>query len=262
MIEIELIVGTMGLESILSDKLPKYSKALLDKASSTLNIFRRGAEDFAKMNQPGSLPDENYSLKTFEEITEKLLEDQEMLPVVESLASWPSDLQIELLVLLADVKAYLSAYIPANEVSGALMGFDVPVSDSDKFRFMWQANLVDDIRKFVDLLNAGAITPLESELMRTLFPQTHDYLLIEVMDKMLEAAVDGSISSWEGGWRKQALSGFLNVPIASFTDIMQFQTGMQQKTAGRPKGPGAVQMAQMNLTNNQKVDTRTLDLSK
>lgn len=262
MIEIELIVGTMGLGKVLDDKLPKYSKALLDKAGGTLKTFKEGAKTFADKNKPGSMPNESYGLKDFEELSKMLTTEQELLPMIEGLASWPSELQMEISVLVADIKAYLSQQIPQSQVSGAFSGSFVKPSDSDQFRFLDQANLADDIRRFVDLLNCGAITPVESALMRTLFPQTHDYLVIEVMDQVLEAVTSGKAEIWEGSWRKAALSGLLGVPIMNFSDVMGYQTGMEEKTAGRPKGPGAVQLAGANLTDNQKINTKTLDLSK
>lgn len=262
MIEIELIVGTMGLDNILADKLPRYSKSMLDKAGTTLKAFREGAEEFAKSNKPGKLPQERYGLKYFEQLVEALQTEQELLDIEEGLASWPSELQVEVIVLIADIKAYLSQQIPQQEVMGSFAGLPVTPSDSDQFRFLWQANLIDDIRKFIDLLNSGSITPIESAIMRTLFPQTHDYLVIEVMDKVLDATVSGKIYEWEGSWRKAALSGLLGVPIMSFSDVAQFQTGMAEKTAGRPKGPGAIQIAQTNLTTNEAQETRTLDQSK
>lgn len=262
MIEIELIVGTMGLDKILADKLPKYNESLLNKAASTLKTFKRGAKEFSEMNEPGNLPDESISLSDFDDLSAAIQQDQEVMEAVAGLETWPTELQMEVSVLVADVKAYLAGQLPTNQVTGSIMGHSLPCSDSDKFRFLFQANLANDIRTFVELLNSGAITPIESALMRTLFPQTHDYLIIEIMDRVLDATVDGTIDEWEGGWRKSALSGLLGVPVASFTDVLQYQTGMQEKTAGRPKGPGAVQVAGFNLTDNQKLETDTIDQSK
>lgn len=260
MIEIELIVGTMGLKNILADKLPRYSEALLKRAASVLKDFRQGAEEFADSTEPRSLPEETIDYSDYDKLSQSLLLDQEVVEAAEGLASWPTELQMELLVQIADVKAYLQGQLPRNELKGAISAVSIEPSDSDKFRFLWQANLVDDVRVFVGLLNSGAITPIESALMRTLFPQTHDYLLVEVMDRVLDAVVAGKTDDWEGGWRKQALSGLLGIPVASFQDVMTWQTGMEEKTAGRPKDPDAVQVAQMNLTDNQKIDTKTLDL--
>ena len=262
MIEIELIVGTMGLDKILADKLPKYNPHLLTKAASTLRAFRKGAGEFADSAKPGSMPDEKYELKDYDDLVAMLQEEPEIMSVIEGLETWPSELQTEIMVKIADVKAYLQGQMPQQQMSGSIASFPLPPSDSDKFRFLWQANLCDDVRTFIDLLNAGAITPIESALMRTLFPETHDYLLVEVMDKVMDAAVAGDMQEWEGSWRKPALSGFLGVPVTNFQDVMQNQTGFQEKTAGRPKEPGSVQVASSNLTDNQKLDTKTLDLSK
>lgn len=262
MIEIELIVGTMGLEKVLADKLPKYSKSLLDKAGSTLKSFKAGAADFAQKNQPGKMPDETFGLSDFEDLQAMLTSEQEIVDAIEGLASWPTEFQMEISVLVADIKAYLGQQLPQQQVTGAFSGTFIAPSDSDQFRFLWQANLVDDIRRFVDLLNSGSITPIESALMRTLFPQTHDYLVIEVMDKVLDAVIQGGTENWEGSWRKPALSGLLGVPIMNFSDVMGYQTGHEEKTAGRPKGAGAVQIANVNLTDNQKIDTKTVDQSK
>ena len=262
MIEIELIIGTMGLEKLLNDKLPKYNPHLLSKAASTLKAFRKGAKEFSEMNKPGAMPEEKYGISEYDELAEMLQEEAEITSVIEGLETWPTELQTEIMVKIADVKAYLSGQLPQEQVVGAIASFNLPPSDSDKFRFLWQANLCDDIRTYIDLLNAGAINPIDSAIMRTLFPETNDYLVIEVMGKVLEAAVDGKMQEWEGSWRKAALSGLLGVPVTTFSDVMQAQTGFAEKTAGRPKGPGAVQIASANLTDSQKLDTNTVDLSK
>lgn len=262
MIEIELIVGTMGLDKILEDKLPKYSASLLTKAGSTLKAFREGASVFADSNKPKDLPDETYSLSDFDDLMKSIQNDLEFETAAEAMETWPSELLPELMTLIADVKAYLGQQVPQQVVSGSMSGTYLTPSDSDKFRFLWQANLVDDVRRFIDLLNSGAITSVESSLMRTLFPETHDYLIVEVMDKVLDASVEGKVETWEGTWRKQALSGLLGVPVMSFTDVLQYQTGMEEKTAGRPKQQGAVQIAQMDFTSNQAMDTRTVDKTK
>lgn len=262
MIEIELIVGTMGLKNILAGKLPKYSGALLSKAGSTLKAFRDGAVAFSEQNKPSDSPDETYSLSDFDQLMIEIQNDLQMDEAAKAMESWPSELLPELMILIADVKAYLGQQVPQQVVSGSISGTYLPPSDSDKFRFLWQANLVDDVRRFIDLLNSGSITPIESALMRTLFPQTHDYLVIEVMDKVLDAAVRGKAETWEGTWRKQALSGLLGVPVMNFQDVMQYQTGMEEKTAGRPKSGNAVQIAKMDLSSNQAIETRTLDQTK
>ncbi len=262
MIEIELIVGTMGLDKILSGKLPRYSAALLGRAASTLKAFRNGAKQFAESDSTGALPEWKYDLSEFDQLSAQLQSDVSEEDITASLETWPSEFQIELMVKIGDIKAYLGEQLPTNRVVGAISGYSLTPSDSDKFRFLFQANLVDDIRTFSDLLNSGAITPIESALMRTLFPQTHDYLVIEIVDRVVQAIVDKEIDQWEGGWRKPALSGLFGVPVASFSDIMQMQTGMEEKTAGRPKGPGALQVAQFSQTDSQKLDATTIDQSK
>lgn len=262
MIEIELIVGTLGLEKILADKLPKYSQSLLTKAGSTLKTFKAGAKEFAEKNNPGSLPDEQFGLEDFKDLSLKLQMDQDITEAIEGLATWPTEMQTEIMVLIADIKVYLGQQLPQQQVTGTFSGSFIDPSDSDKFRFLWQANLVNDIRGFVDLLNSGSITPIESALLRTLFPQTHDYLVIEVMDKVLDAAIDGSVETWEGTWRKPALSGLLGIPIMNFSDIGALQSGFAEKTVGRPKGPGAIQMAGVNLSENDRMEAKTLDKSK
>lgn len=261
MIEIELIVGTMGLDMILADRLPKYSEALLKRASSVLKSFKDGAKVFSEAEEPQGLEDAELAYTDYADLAKKMLDDQDFVEMTEGLESWPSELQMEIMVQIADVKAYLTQQLPRQEIVGAISATPIEPSDSDKFRFLWQAELVNDIRGFVALLNSGAITPIESQLMRTLFPQTHDYLIVEVMDKVLDAVVSGKTDDWEGSWRKTALSGLLGVQVASFRDVMTWQTGMEEKTAGRPKGPGSVQIAGMNLTDSQKIDTKTLDLS-
>lgn len=113
----------------------------------------------------------------------------------------------------------------------------------------------------MDLLNSGGISPIESSLMRTLFPMTHDYLTVEVLDHMLTASVSGDIDAWEGSWRKQAASGLFGVPLNSFEDLLVAASGAEPAGPGRPKGPGTIQVATPYLTGSQALELRTLERS-
>ncbi len=262
MLEIELIVGTMGLRAIFGDKLPRYSKALLDRASTVLKSFETQAKSMAKQTSTGAMPSEEYDFKDYKELTKMLQDDQEVLNAAEGLASWPSDLQIELITQIADVKIYLAEQLPLQQSAGFLSSEFLECSDSDKFRFLWQANLCEDIRGFGDLFLAGAITPIESQLMRTLFPGAHDFFVTLVIDQVLDAAVTDRLADWEGGWQKPAISALLGIPIDTFGDVMGWQSGMNEKEAGRPKGAGSLQLARINQTENQAADFKTVDQSK
>jgi hypothetical protein len=261
MIEIELIVGTMGLDALFKDKLPKYSPALLKRAAGALKEFDKAAKQLSSRSTVDRLPKETYSFAEFSELQNLLQSDQEVDNMAQGLESWPSELQMPLIVQIADVKSYLQAQIPSQQMSSGLGATFLEPSDSDKFRFLWQANLVNDITNFGEVFLAGGITPLESAVMRTLFPMAHDYFIIAVMDELITAAVNKELDEWEGGWQKPSISALLGVPVTSFSDVLQNQTGMAEKGVGRPKGPGSVQLAQLDLTTSQKVDTKTLDLS-
>ena len=261
MIEIELIVGTMGINALFKDKLPKYSPALLKRAASTLKEFEQAAKQLSEQSNVSRLPKDEFAFSEYQELVDLVNAEQEMLTVAEGIDFWPETLQIPLLVQIADVKMYLQSQVPTQVMSSGLGSSFLEPSDSDKFRFLWQANLANDITSFGDVFLAGGITPLESAVMRTLFPMAHDYFVIAVMDQLITAAVNKELDSWEGGWQKPAISALLGVPVTSFSDVLQNQTGMAEKSVGRPKGPGSVQLAQLDLTTSQKVDTKTLDLS-
>ncbi len=261
MIDIELIVGTMGLPAIQSGKIPKFSQAQLNRAASTLKSFRTGADTFVESNKPVKLPAEDWvSLKDLDKMYEDL--EDPMATDNEHLETWPLEMQMPLLIQFMDCRVFLSENLPARPYGGMIAAQVLPPPDSDLYRLAWQAGLLDDIRRFSDLLNSGGITPLESELMRTLFPETHDYLLVELLDRITTAVADGKTESWDGSWRAPALAAFTGVPVASFQDVMQMQTGMAQKTAGRPKGAGSLQVAKLSLTGAQAIEARTLDRSK
>lgn len=261
MIEIELIVGTMGLESLFKDRLPKYSPALLKRAAGALKEFDRAAKQLSSLSNVSRLPKDEYTFTEYAYLQELLQLDQEVDNMAQGLESWPSYLQIPLMTQIADVKNYLHGQIPTQAMSSGLGAVFLEPSDSDKFRFLWQANLANDITSFGEVFLAGGITPLESAVMRTLFPMAHDYFVIAVMDQLINAAVNKELDSWEGGWQKPAISALLGVPVTSFSDVLQNQTGMAEKGVGRPKEPGSVQLAQLDLTTSQKIDTKTLDLS-
>ena len=258
MIEIELIIGTMGLKKIFHNKFPRYSPALFAKASRVLKEFDKSAKELS-MKSPNPVPNDVYSFSDYDELKDMIHADRDHAEVIDGLATWPDQLQMPLVALLSSVKEFLSMQLPTEQGGGTLSLEFLEPSDSDKFRFLWQANLLEDITRFGELFTSSAITPIESKLMRTLFPAAHDYFVTQVMMEVVDKVVAEETADWSGGWQNPAISALLGIPIATLADTMTWQTGHAEKTAGRPKGTGSVQLAQYNLTDNQKIDTKTMD---
>lgn len=252
MLEQELLAATLGIDATLYGKVPKFTQSRLASARNIEKQFIALAAEFADRSRPGPMPEVTVSRKRFIEIVDALNNDQGD----PDLSTYPQPLDTMLAVQLADNRVYLQTQLPTMVPYGTFSLNLVEPSDSDKARFMWQANLIDDPVRFGYLFCAGALTTVETALMRTLFPALFDVLLLAVMDEAEQAILDNKIQNWEGGWKRLAMSNLLGVQVDTFQNVLAWQTGFEEKTAGRPPNPGRIELAEANATDLQKTQAR------
>jgi hypothetical protein len=214
------------------------------------------AKQFAELSKPAPFPETTVPRKQFQEIVEQLTRDLPLEDVEETIDGYDSDLGLMVQTQLIDNRFYLQAQIPTQVPFGAFKMTLIEPSDSDKARFMWQCNLIDRPLRFAELFLAGALTQVETALMRTLYPELFDVLLMAVIDEIIAAAENDKLASWEGGWKRLAMSNLLGVQVDTFQNVMTWQTGFEEKTAGRPPSPGRIELAEANATDTQKTQAR------
>lgn len=256
MLEQELLAAELGIGPVLDGKLPKYSDALMNRALRIEKQFLDAAKEFAKLKKPAAMPEITVPRKEFDQIVQALNEDWKPATVEASMDAWPPELYPMIEMQLIETRIYLQPQIPTQVPFGAFQMSLIEPSDSDKARFMWQCNLVDRPIRFAELFLAGALTTVETALMRTLYPALFDLFLFALFDEIVDAVDRNDIASWEGGWKRLAMSNLLGVQVESFQNVLAWQTGFEEKTAGRPPNPGRIELAEANQTDLQKTQAR------
>jgi hypothetical protein len=256
MLEQELIAAEIGLWPVVTGKLPKYSDALINRAMRIQKEFRDVAKKFGEISKPLPMPEATILRKDYDKVVEGLNTEWDSDIVAENMAQWPDELYAMVEMQLLENRIYLQPQVPTQVPFGSFQMTLIEPSDSDKARFMWQANLVDRPQRFAELFLAGALTQVETALMRTLYPALFDVFLFALIDEIVAAAMDNKIASWEGGWKRLAMSNLLGVQVDSFQNVLAWQTGFEEKTAGRPPNPGRIELAEANQTDLQKTQAR------
>lgn len=256
MLQSEAITGAVGLDPVLTGKLPKPTKALFSRGDQLVKDMTAAGKEFAELRRPAPFPETTVSRKRFQEIVDSLNKDLSLEDVEPTVSEYDGSLGLLIQTQLIDNRFYLQSQVPTQVPFGAFSMTLLEPSDSDKARFMWQCNLIDRPLRFAELFLAGALTTVETALMRTLYPELFDVLLLSVIDEVIKAAENNDIASWEGGWKRLAMSNLLGVQVDSFQNVLAWQTGFEEKTAGRPPNPGRIELAEANQTDLQKTQAR------
>jgi hypothetical protein len=256
MLQSEAIAGVMGLGPVLSGKLPKPTKILVSRGDQLVRDMAAAATEFAKLRKPAPFPETTVPRKRFQEIVDQLNQEPSLEELEQTALDYEDDLGLLVETQIIDNRYYLQSQVPTQVPFGAFSMTLLEPSDSDKARFMWQCNLIDRPLRFAELFLAGALTTVETALMRTLYPELFDVLLLSVIEEVIKAAENNDIASWEGGWKRLAMSNLLGVQVESFQNVLAWQTGFEEKTAGRPPNPGRIELAEANQTDLQKTQAR------
>jgi hypothetical protein len=256
MLEQESLVATLGLAAATTGTLPKFTLARAKSAESVIEYFEKAASKFAALKKPAPFPETTVARNQFDKIVQDLNKEIPPEYFAKELDQYPDDIAVLVESQLVDNRYYLQAQIPTQVPFGSFNMTLLEPSDSDKARFMWQCNLIDRPERFADLFLAGALTTVETALMRALYPALFDVLLFAVIDEIIDAVDSNNIASWEGGWKRLAMSNLLGVQVDSFQNVLAWQTGFEEKTAGRPPNPGRIELAEANQTDLQKTQAR------
>jgi hypothetical protein len=248
-LDTEWLCGTAGLPFYFGTKRLKVTQKFLADAQKADKIIRERAKTWVNLRSPAQPPKAKYTVGDFDEVVAALDNPMDANP---DLTQVPADLQVDFIAKYLDVRMWLYDHQPAIKFSSGLIAREIPPADSDKSKFMWSVNVLDDVTRVFDLLDAGCLAPSEAMALRDVYPE---FIMI-LMVTYLKATVDYLYKNQYGalsGWQLAGLSALAGVPITSFQDVMTWQMNYEPTGPGRPQGSKAP-----NLAKNEASDMQAL----
>ena len=248
MIVTEWIMGTIGFAALFGQAPIKITPRQVKQALLCGNYIKTRATAWANSSRPAKIPSFGITAKDYDSVI-NLVTSEKAAP---NLSTVPDDLSLDVLVQFLEVQAYLVSISPAIKVSQGLFGREIEPSTTDKSRFCWSCNTINDIRIIFDLLDAGALTNVEAEAFKTLFPN----IAMEVAVQYLTTTIDYIYTNEKptmASWQLQGISALLGVPMADFNDVMQWQGGYEQQGPGRPPSSKAPDFAKDSMSDMQSL---------
>jgi hypothetical protein len=243
----EWLTGTAGLPFYFGTKRYRITESMLREAAQVDRMITRRAKQWAESKRPSQPPKAKYKVADFDDVIAALDNPMQANP---DLTQVPAELQVDFVAKYLDIRAWLDANQPAIKFTGGLIAQEIPPADTDKMRFMWSVNTIDDIGRVFDLLDAGCITPPEASVMRDIFPE----FTMAVAVAYIKAAIDYLYKnqySALSGWQMAGLSALAGVPVTSFQDVMLWQSNYEPMGPGRPPGSKAPNLAQNEASDMQ-----------
>jgi hypothetical protein len=252
MLASDWITGTIGLSAYFGlGKMKVTQKMYLDSLQADKIIAKR-AKAWVAAKRPGKLPKAEIGTKDYDSLVAALDNPFDANPDISVL---PEDLQLDVIARYLDVRGWLEQHQPAIKMSGGLIAREIPPPESDKLKFMWSANMINDVTQIFDMLDAGSLTLFEASALREIFPDFTMAVLLAYINATLDFVYNEDKITLSG-WQTLGLSTLAGVPITSFDDVLQWQSGFPQPDGpGRPPGDKAPNLAQPNLSDSQRLDS-------
>lgn len=250
MLSTEYLAGTAGIEYFFGKRKLKLTQETLKKAGSVEKMINSRAETWVNLKRPKSPPKPQYTNKDYDYVITALDNPMHTNPDIVGL---PDDLQIDFIAKYMDTRAWLEQHQPTIKFSGGLIARELPPSDSDMSKFMWSVDILSDVTKVFDLLDAGCIAPSEAMAIRDVYPEFLTQVMITYLNKTIDYIYENPYKTLSG-WQMAGLSSLAGVPMTSFQDVMSWQMNFpeQPQTSGNGKAP---QLASSQLTEPQKLQS-------
>jgi hypothetical protein len=243
----EWLAGTAGLPFYFGTKRLKISQARANQAENIDKLIKTRAKQWANATRPAQPPKPKYRIQDFDEVVAALDNPMDANPDITQL---PVELQVDFVAKYLDIRAWLYERQPAIKFTGGLIAQELPPADSDKTKFMWAVNMLDDIGRVFDMLDAGCLAPSEAMAMRDVFPEFTMAIAIEYLRESVDYLYKNEFKSLSG-WQLAGLSALAGVPMTSFQDVMLWQTNYEPMGPGRPPGSKAPDFAKGEVSDMQ-----------
>jgi hypothetical protein len=243
----EWLSGTVGLPFYFGTRRLKVSQARLKEAFKIEKLIEQRAQAWVKKARPAQPPKAKYTLDDYDNVVAALDNPLQANPDITQL---PEEFQVDFIAKYLDIRAWLSQYQPAIKFSGGIIAREIPPPDSNKIKFMWAVNVLDDLGRVFDLLDAGCLAPSEAMALREVYPEFIMGVMVAYLNATVDYIYENEFFSLSG-WKMAGLSALAGVPITSFQDVMSWQMNYDQEGPGRPQGSKAPNLAQNNVSDMQ-----------
>lgn len=251
MLQSDWITGTIGLKAYFGLGKIKLTQAQYIQALKADKYIQSRANAWISAQKASKLPKNKITTADYDDLAAALDNPFDANPDISIL---PEEFQLDTIARYLDIRGWLEANQPAVTFSGGLIAREIPPSDTAKTKFMWSANMINDITHVFDLLDSGALTQFEATVLREIFPDFTMAVLLAYLNASLDYIYNEKKPTL-AGWQLLGLSTLAGVPITSFEDVLQWQTGFPEAGGpGRPAADKAPNLAQPNLTDSQKLD--------
>lgn len=246
-LETEWLCGTAGLPFYFGTRRLKVTQKFLSDAQKADKIIKDRAKAWVNMKSPAQPPKPKYKLGDFDDVVAALDNPMDANPDITQI---PVDMQTDFVAKYLDVRAWLYERQPAIKFTGGLIAREVPPADTDKMKFMWSVNVLDDVTRVFDLLDAGCLAPSEAMALRDVYPELIMVLLVTYLRETIDYLYKNQFGSLSG-WQLAGLSSLAGTPITSFQDVMTWQMNYEPSGPGRPQGSKAPNLAENAASDMQ-----------
>lgn len=243
---IEWIMGHTGMPFFFGTKRLRLTQDKLRQAENIDKYIKQRAKTWVNLKHPAQPPTANYKIGDYDKVIAVLDNPMDANPDITQV---PEEMRLDFIAKYLDIRAWLDAHQPAIKFSGGLIATELPPPDSDKAKFMWAVDVLDNLTKVLDMLDAGCLTPIEAQAVREVFPEFTMGLIVEYVHAVIGYLLENDFRA-VSGWKLAGLSALAGVPITSFQNVMAWQANYE--TDGTTtKAPN---LAASNLTEPQKLE--------
>jgi len=250
MINTDWLAGTIGLEWYLGLTPLNLTRTQVKQSLRAEEYVKTRAKSWVAARKPSKLIPGKLPLSGYDMVVTALHNPLHSPPDISGLEG---ELVITLLTKYMEIGFYLQKQLPTTKLSSGFIAREVTPAISDQTRFMWSCNAINDVRIIFDMLDAGALTKIEADAFKELFPD----LALFTATTYLEESINFLYSSQAPtltSWQALGLSALMGAPISDFSDVMTWQAGYNG-----PSGPGrppskAPDLASANATDTQRKD--------
>lgn len=246
----EWLTGIVGLNSYFGGVPLVVTKAQINQALTAQKYVDNRIKSWMEAKKPAKFIPGEFTLADYDLVISALQTPKISHP---NMTRLDPSLQLDFYTAFLDIGYYLKKNQPAVVLSRGLVAREVEPPTTDKSRFMWACNIINDVKYIFDLLDSGALTPVEADVFKELFPDIAAYTATACITAAINFIYDNdkpTLSSWQ----LQGLSALMGVPVSDFNDVLTWQAGYNPtKGPGRPPSQ-APNLAGQAATESQRKD--------